>query len=147
MPYADREKQRDYQRSWMVERKRRALNYLVNQCVYCGTTKNLEIDHVEPTSKTCPIAGLLSHKWETVVAELDKCQVVCHDCHVRKTKTDGSVAIGEKVGTSKLSAEEVRTIRRLAKTELTQREIGAMFNVDYSTVGRIARRVDWSHLE
>jgi hypothetical protein len=52
-------------------------------CVQCGSTKRLEVDHIDPKEK-------VDHKvwsWskERREAELAKCQVLCGTCHDKKT--------------------------------------------------------------
>lgn len=55
-------------------------------CVQCGSTENLELDHIDRTTK-------IDHKiwsWTRVKreAEIAKCQVLCHDCHKEKTRAE-----------------------------------------------------------
>jgi 5-methylcytosine-specific restriction endonuclease McrA len=57
-------------------------------CVRCGSSVDLEVDHINPSEKD-------DHKiwsWTPVRrdAELVKCQVLCHKCHAEKTRGDGS---------------------------------------------------------
>lgn len=52
-------------------------------CVRCGSDIDLEVDHIDPKLK-------VDHRvwsWSAVrrEAELAKCQVLCHPCHVDKT--------------------------------------------------------------
>lgn len=54
---------------------------------------------------------------------------------------------GEGHWSSKLTADDVREIRRLAASgELTQREIGERFGVVQGAISAIHRRVAWSHV-
>lgn len=81
MPYKDPEKQREYQRQWMADR--RAEWFSGKSCVDCGSTEALELDHVDPTIK-------IDHKvwsWslERREAELAKCEARCHEHHTAKT--------------------------------------------------------------
>lgn len=82
VPYSERrEYQRDYQRKWMAARR---LDFFTGKsCARCGSTKNLELDHIDPATK-------VSHRiwsWSEVrrQAELAKCQVLCHSCHQHKS--------------------------------------------------------------
>src|SRR3990167_8301202 len=52
-------------------------------CKQCGSTINLEVDHINPKTK-------IDHKvwsWaeERMLAELTKCQVLCRSCHHTKS--------------------------------------------------------------
>lgn len=150
MPCKDRATQREFQRNWMQARRQRALQYLGGICVQCGATEDLEIDHIDPAKKEHHISGRLSYRWEITVVELDKCQVLCHDCHVEKSRTDGSrtknILRGERVGSSKLTEDNVCVIKRLLREGYTQRKIAARFGVHRVTIGDIARGRTWSHI-
>lgn len=84
MPFKDKRKQREYQQQWYA--KRRA-DWLSDKCcAVCGCVDNLQIDHIDPDKK-------LSHRvwsWskKRMLAELDKCQVLCEDHHKDKTASD-----------------------------------------------------------
>lgn len=84
MGYRDPERQRQYQR----ERAARFRSeYLFGKyCVKCGSTERLEIDHINPATKIDNAIW----SWSKVrrEAELAKCQVLCHDCHLLKTKSE-----------------------------------------------------------
>lgn len=77
MPYADPDKQRAYQREWTARRRDEWL--ADRECVDCGSTDRLEVDHVDAAQK-------VSHRiwsWsnERRLAELAKCVVRCAGCH------------------------------------------------------------------
>lgn len=55
-------------------------------CVKCGSMEQLEVDHIDRTKK-------VDHKvwsWTEVrrLEELAKCQVLCRECHKKKTAVD-----------------------------------------------------------
>lgn len=82
MPYKDRLKQLEYQRQWIAQRRAQWLQQN-GPCVVCGSKENLEVDHIDPTQKvTHKVWSLALEKRE---AELSKCQVLCADCHLKKT--------------------------------------------------------------
>lgn len=53
---------------------------------------------------------------------------------------------GEKGTMAKITADDVRKIRTLAKT-MSQRKVGDMFGLCQQTVWAIVRRKNWSHIE
>lgn len=58
-------------------------------CRMCGTTDNLQFDHIDPKQKTDNVTKLLrSSTKEKVLAELDKCQLLCPGCNARKRSAD-----------------------------------------------------------
>ena len=81
MSYKDKSKQREYQLRWMSERRRSWFKDKV--CARCGTTKNLQMDHVN--SKTKVSHRIFSWRAERRLVELAKCQVLCCGCHKKKT--------------------------------------------------------------
>jgi len=82
MPYKDPDVQRKYTRNWM--RKRRQAWIISNgPCIKCGSWENLEIDHKDPKQKISH--NIWSWSQERREAELVKCQVLCRNCHIKKT--------------------------------------------------------------
>lgn len=65
--------------------KEKAILYLGGACQLCGYSKYqgaLDFHHLEPTSKTFGIGSQgHSRSWERVKQELDKCILVCSNCH------------------------------------------------------------------
>jgi len=85
MPYKDREAQRAYQREWMARRRREWIE-AHGPCVDCGSwTDDLEVDHADPASKVMNPTLVWSRRAAVRDAELAKCVVRCHNCHLRKT--------------------------------------------------------------
>lgn len=81
MPYADKLQQQEYQRCWM--QRRRDAYFADKICAECGVAERLELHHIDPAQK-------VSHRiWSWSVTkrfeELQKCIVLCHDCHMCKT--------------------------------------------------------------
>ena len=56
----------------------------------CGTTDNLEFDHIDPSTKTFVISQNINAAWDKMKLELDKCQLLCRKHH--REKTNASVA-------------------------------------------------------
>lgn len=88
MPYADKARQRQYQREWKA--RRRAEWFTDKACVFCDSTTNLELDHIDPLDK-------IDHKvwsWTKMrrEAELAKCRALCKACH--KQRSDEQLRAG-----------------------------------------------------
>jgi len=70
-----------------MERTKRLLEYFESHpCVDCGERDPvvLEFDHLR--DKRFDIANrLVSVKWQTILDEMAKCEVVCSNCHRRRT--------------------------------------------------------------
>lgn len=104
----DKEKNREYQRKWYAANKEKQyertranqarvvaetrpmlLEYLKEHpCMDCGYSdiRALEFDHVRGTKKK-GVTKLVSMglSWESIMKEIDKCDVVCSNCHKIRT--------------------------------------------------------------
>jgi len=84
MPYADKEKQREFQRLWLKQRRSEFLSD--KRCAVCGSKEKLQVDHIDRTKKTSH--RIWSWTKEKKEAELAKCQILCFECHISKTRKD-----------------------------------------------------------
>lgn len=77
---------KEAQKRWYqnVVKERKRIWFLEHgPCRECGSKEKLELDHIDPTNK-------ISHSiwsWGEVRRneELAKCQILCHDCHTKKS--------------------------------------------------------------
>jgi hypothetical protein len=69
------------------ERRRQAIEYLGGKCVKCGSTDDLQFDHVDPKTKAVEISKSTLKK-EVFWAEVKKCQLLCGKCHSEKSVVD-----------------------------------------------------------
>lgn len=85
MPYKDPARQREFQRLWMAKRRS---DWIAQNgpCVTCGSSENLEVDHIDPKTKCMSPRAIWSRRAEDRMAELAKCQVLCRGCHSAKTR-------------------------------------------------------------
>jgi transcription elongation factor Elf1 len=71
------------------ENRRQVLLYLAaHPCVDCGNENavTLEFDHRDPAEKLTEVSRLIvNRRWPRVLAEIEKCDVRCINCHRRKT--------------------------------------------------------------
>lgn len=69
--------------AWRQEVKLRAVALKGGKCCICGYSKSiraLHFHHVDPTTKKFTLSHGI-HAWATVLAELEKCILVCSNCH------------------------------------------------------------------
>lgn len=84
MPYKDKQKQRAYQNQWA---KQRRLDWLEDRsCMQCGSTQDLEVDHIDPSTKFTH--RIWTYAAQRRVEELAKCQALCSTCHLEKTRKE-----------------------------------------------------------
>ena len=72
-------------------RRAEAFEYLGDCCVVCGTKDQLEIDHINPEKKEISLCKLWSIAKVRFLEELDKCQLLCKQHHLEKSRTEGSL--------------------------------------------------------
>jgi len=71
-----------------VARRAKFIALLGGKCVNCGSKENLHFDHKKKKDKTLDIAHSIDTKEEILLKEIKKCQLLCKDCHLNKTKAD-----------------------------------------------------------
>lgn len=80
--------------TWQKEKGRqnklKAIAYLGGHCTDCGNEFPpyvYDFHHLDPTIKDSTIAQIMGRKWENIVSELDKCVLLCANCHrIRENK-------------------------------------------------------------
>lgn len=88
-----RDKERERHKNKRALLKAAAIHYLGGSCLDCGFSdlsrpEVFDFDHVE--AKTDNVATLINKKgWEAIQDELDKCELVCANCHRTRTKNRG----------------------------------------------------------
>ena len=90
MPYKYRKDLYAAQKRFRIRVREHLLEYLsARQCVDCGEKDPIvmEFDHIDPKTKTKKINKMLSghYSWETIMKEINKCEIRCANCHRRKT--------------------------------------------------------------
>lgn len=109
LAYANAEDRKAYHREWYAKNKEkrraqlnehRALtveqnrkNFLeliqASTCMDCGSEdwRVFQMDHRDPSTKKYNIAQMIcnSYKWETIMREIEKCDIVCANCHIIRT--------------------------------------------------------------
>lgn len=66
------------------ERRKRAIAILGGVCVKCGSVERLEIHHKNPKEKSFDVSRNITNAWESIAAELKKCELLCNSCHKKE---------------------------------------------------------------
>ena len=61
------------------------------KCVRCGSTVDLQFDHIDPSTKNFTITKGWALAWDRVLAEVKKCQLLCRECHDKKSIAAGDI--------------------------------------------------------
>jgi hypothetical protein len=136
MPYKDKEKQLEYQKNWM--RKRRKSFFSDKECNHCGSTEDLELDHINRLTKITH--NVWSWSEDRRNDELKKCQVLCNSCHTKKTSNYNSIIMkGSEPGNKKYSDDYIYKVKKeILNTDLTLKEISLKFDIPYQTIRDIS---------
>lgn len=87
------EQNREYLRRRYREQMDAFIAHLGGFCVVCGSSEDLQIDHIDPSTKCFTVAKLWPRKkLPEVYAELQKCQLLCVPHHIEKTAAEQSAA-------------------------------------------------------
>lgn len=90
MPYKDPVKSQTYKRLWINKRREVWVAYMGGKCASCGSVERLEFDHIDRSTKKYEPRMLWTRKIETILEELMKCQLLCHECHQLKTRMENT---------------------------------------------------------
>lgn len=74
----------DRQRKRRQARKQKAVEYKGGKCVKCGYSKSvaaMDFHHLDPTVKEFALASRKDLSWDQWKIELDKCILLCANCH------------------------------------------------------------------
>ena len=69
---------------WRLENKKKSINYKGGKCIICGYNKSmrsLDFHHLNSKEKEFSISKYKNKKFENLIPELDKCVLVCSNCH------------------------------------------------------------------
>jgi hypothetical protein len=107
---AHKEERQAYIQRYQMKNKIRAINYLGGQC-QCGEEhpSALQFHHRDPSTKLFSITSkeLSTPKkrpWDTITPELDKCDLVCANCHFK----EHAVLSWDVIGELKLQVQEIQ---------------------------------------
>lgn len=64
--------------------KQKCVDYKGGNCIKCNYNKDLtalEFHHINPQEKEFEPSRMMNKSWETITTELDKCVLLCSNCH------------------------------------------------------------------
>ena len=85
-----KKKQREYTKERRYLFKTKALDYKGGKCQKCGYSRcreALEFHHIDPKEKDFMISHSNRRSWDAVKKELDKCVLLCTNCHNEEHST------------------------------------------------------------
>lgn len=79
---------REYMNRYRAKRRAATIAQLGSKCCKCGSSDNLQFDHIDPTSREWLISDMFAMPKARLQSELAKCQLLCQPCHNLKTLSD-----------------------------------------------------------
>lgn len=70
---------------------------LGGKCAICGAEDQLQIDHIDPSTKRFSLSKGWGKPWLDILSELAKCQLLCRICHRNKTAGETSIKMKGQV--------------------------------------------------
>ena len=147
MAKASNEYMNNYMKNRWKLRRERYISQLGGKCTDCGSSENLEFEHIDPFTKNFAISSASSFSEKRVQEELKLCILRCTTCHKSKSRTDGSDfknrRNGEDIHFAKLSEQQAVEILH---AEGTHKSISEKYKVSRPTVSQIKSRKTWKHI-
>ena len=81
----DKKKLYEYQKNVWIRKKYDAIDYLGGKCQHCGAVvhrSSFQFHHVDPKKKDVNWSKLRIRSWDKITEELDKCILLCANCHM-----------------------------------------------------------------
>lgn len=85
---------REYNKRRYWKLKAEAHERLGGKCAECGSTEGLELDHIDPSTKTVEVSRFCSMSRVRFLEELKLCQLLCNEHHKQKSIQEQSVEHG-----------------------------------------------------
>ena len=79
------QKIKKYHLNRYYERKNKLIELLGSKCVRCNSIIDLQFDHINPKEKSFTLGQSMFKPWDVLLEELKKCQLLCLECHIKKT--------------------------------------------------------------
>lgn len=84
MPYKNKQDLYKKQIERWIKIKKKAIEYKGGCCQRCGYNQyygSLQFHHINPLEKDVSWTKLRLRSWDKIVSELDKCDLLCANCH------------------------------------------------------------------
>jgi hypothetical protein len=89
-----------------------------------GVDFDLEFDHIDRSAKVIEVTSILKGNLPDLIAELDKCQLLCTGCHAVKTARErlDNITHGKQWAVTKLGCRCAECVAWIEKSNADRRE-------------------------
>ena len=88
----------EYHKNRLINIKRKMVKYKGDKCDECGIEHNqmnyaiFDFHHLDPTKKDSKFKNIKHRSWDIIKKEIEKCVLVCSNCHRLIHSNNGSIA-------------------------------------------------------
>lgn len=79
---------REYRKNWRYKRWLEVCEHLGGKCAECGSTDQLQVDHIDPATNVDQVCSIWLLSRERLERELPLCQLLCAPCHHVKSSAE-----------------------------------------------------------
>ena len=104
--------------NWRRRTKQNALIYKGSKCIVCGydrCPRAMHFHHIDPAQKDLRIGSGVPRAWITIRTELDKCALLCSNCH--SEVHDGILDLALHLHKSPTPEEGIRSLAKIGVGE------------------------------
>ncbi len=99
----------EYVKRWRKKCKQRIIDAMGGSCVICGYNKchsALVLHHLDPSKKDFELGSIRANpkNWNAIVNELQKCVLVCQNCHCELHENKTSIPNNHAIFNEKYSS-------------------------------------------
>ena len=69
-------------------KKMKAIHHLGGSCITCGENNHFKLSFHHIDDKEFGINLIKGHRWSKILKEINKCQLLCHNCHMEHHHLD-----------------------------------------------------------
>jgi hypothetical protein len=81
----------EWRKDYYIKRKQKLIDIMGGECISCHSKENLEFDHTDKNTKEFDITGRYDAALARLLPDLEKCQLLCHSCHIAKSQLMGDM--------------------------------------------------------
>jgi 5-methylcytosine-specific restriction endonuclease McrA len=70
------------------KKRQQLVGHLGGKCIGCGVTEDLQFDHINRADKLYTIGKIIDWDLSRILPEVEKCQLLCKECHRIKTRAN-----------------------------------------------------------
>lgn len=145
---------------WRHNCKERIITAMGGSCCICGYNKcpaSLALHHLDPSQKDIGLGAIRANpkNWQTIVEELRKCVLICHNCHSEVHA--GMTLVPEDAPKFDEAFADYKLMEKVAREDLANSLMtpcpvcgklkpADLINCSLECAGKAHRKIDWDNV-